>query len=76
MERWIGPAARTQSREESMHKPPQGKAASVAGAGGEAPAVATSTKRDDVKSPVDTVAETFGQIDVMLDEAGLMPLSG
>lgn len=45
-------------------------------AGGNALAVATDvTKRDDVRKLVDSAVERFGQIDVMLNNAGLMPLA-
>jgi len=42
--------------------------------GGKALAIATDvTKRDDVKKLVDSAVEKFGRIDVMLNNAGLMP---
>lgn len=45
-------------------------------AGGEAVAVATDvTVREDVKKLVDTAKETFGRVDVLFNNAGLMPLS-
>jgi len=45
-------------------------------AGGEAVAVATDvTKRADVQKLVDTAKETFGKVDVLFNNAGLMPLS-
>ncbi|MCB1166346.1 MAG: SDR family oxidoreductase [Leptospiraceae bacterium] len=45
-------------------------------AGGEAVAVATDvTKLDDVKKLVDTAREKFGRVDVLFNNAGLMPLS-
>lgn len=45
-------------------------------AGGEALAVATDvSKRDDVRKLVDTGVETYGTINVMLNNAGLMPLA-
>lgn len=45
-------------------------------AGGEAIAVATDvTKPADVKNLVDTAVKTFGQIDVLLNNAGVMPLA-
>lgn len=48
----------------------------IRAAGGEAIAVTTDvTKREDVKNLVDTAVNTFGQIDVLLNNAGLMPLA-
>ena len=45
-------------------------------AGGEAVAVETDvSKRDDVQKLVDTAKETFGRVDVIFNNAGLMPLS-
>lgn len=45
-------------------------------AGGEAVAVATDvTKREDVQKLVDTAKEAFGRVDVIFNNAGLMPLS-
>lgn len=45
-------------------------------AGGEAVAVATDvTKLSDVRKLVDTAKETFGRVDVIFNNAGLMPLS-
>jgi NADP-dependent 3-hydroxy acid dehydrogenase YdfG len=45
-------------------------------AGGEAISVATDvTKREDVQKLVDTAKETFGKVDVLFNNAGLMPLS-
>lgn len=45
-------------------------------AGGEAVAVATDvTKLDDVQKLVNTAKETFGRVDVLFNNAGLMPLS-
>jgi NADP-dependent 3-hydroxy acid dehydrogenase YdfG len=44
--------------------------------GGKAAAVATDvTRYDDVKKLVDTAAQTFGRVDVMINNAGLMPNS-
>lgn len=44
--------------------------------GGEAMAVATDvTRRDNVKHLVDTAVAQFGKIDVLLNNAGLMPLA-
>lgn len=44
--------------------------------GGDACAVATDvTKRDNVKNLVDTAIAQFGKIDVLLNNAGLMPLA-
>jgi NADP-dependent 3-hydroxy acid dehydrogenase YdfG len=44
--------------------------------GGKALAVATDvTNRDEVKALVDKAVETYGRIDVMLNNAGLMPLA-
>ena len=45
-------------------------------AGGEAVAVATDvTKLEDVQKLVDTAKEAFGRVDVIFNNAGLMPLS-
>lgn len=45
-------------------------------AGGEAVAVATDvTRREDVQALVDTAKDRFGRIDVLFNNAGLMPLS-
>lgn len=44
--------------------------------GGEAVAATTDvTRRDDVKKLVDRAVKTYGRIDVMLNNAGLMPLA-
>lgn len=48
----------------------------ITDAGGEAIAVATDvTKRADVQNLVDKAVEAFGRIDVLFNNAGLMPLS-
>lgn len=48
----------------------------IKAAGGEAIAVATDvTKLEDVQNLVDTARETFGTVDVIFNNAGLMPLS-
>ncbi|WP_353474238.1 SDR family oxidoreductase [Salipiger sp. H15] len=48
----------------------------IKAAGGEAIAVATDvTKLEDVQKLVDTAKETFGTVDVIFNNAGLMPLS-
>jgi NADP-dependent 3-hydroxy acid dehydrogenase YdfG len=45
-------------------------------AGGQAIAVTTDvTKLDDVRKLVDTAKETYGRVDVIFNNAGLMPLS-
>jgi len=45
-------------------------------AGGQASAVATDvTKHEDVQKLVDTAKETYGRVDVLFNNAGLMPLS-
>jgi NADP-dependent 3-hydroxy acid dehydrogenase YdfG len=51
-------------------------AVEIAKVGGKAVAVSADvTKRDDVRKLVDTAAQTFGRIDVLLNNAGVMPLS-
>jgi NADP-dependent 3-hydroxy acid dehydrogenase YdfG len=51
-------------------------ASSISAAGSKAIAVATDvTKRDDVQKLVDTAVQTFGRIDVLINNAGVMPLS-
>lgn len=48
----------------------------LAGAGGKAMSVATDvTNREQVKRLVDTAVQSFGRIDVMLNNAGVMPLA-
>jgi NADP-dependent 3-hydroxy acid dehydrogenase YdfG len=48
----------------------------LAGAGGKALSVATDvTNREQVKRLVDTAVQSFGRIDVMLNNAGVMPLA-
>ena len=62
-------AARRADRIESL-------ASELAGQGGKALAVkADVTNRDQVKSLVDKAVQTFGRVDVMLNNAGLMPLA-
>jgi NADP-dependent 3-hydroxy acid dehydrogenase YdfG len=51
-------------------------AAEIAKAGGKATAVVTDvTKREDVKRLVDTAVGTYGRVDVLINNAGVMPLS-
>jgi NADP-dependent 3-hydroxy acid dehydrogenase YdfG len=51
-------------------------AAEITTAGGQATAVATDvTKREDVQALVDTAVATYGRVDVLINNAGLMPLS-
>ena len=51
-------------------------AAEITTAGGHATAVATDvTKREDVQALVDMAVATYGRVDVLINNAGLMPLS-
>ncbi|APP74197.1 oxidoreductase [Xanthomonas vesicatoria ATCC 35937] len=50
--------------------------AEIVGAGGDAVAIATDvTRAEDVTRLVDTAAEKFGRVDVLINNAGVMPLS-
>lgn len=54
----------------------EGLAAEIAQAGGRATAVATDvTKADDLRRLVEAAVETYGRIDVLINNAGVMPLS-
>lgn len=51
-------------------------ATDIARAGGKATAVVTDvTKREDVRRLVETAVDTYGRIDVLINNAGVMPLS-
>lgn len=51
-------------------------ATEIADAGGKATAIATDvTNRDDLIKLVDTAVGTYGRVDVLINNAGLMPLS-
>ncbi|RKE37477.1 NADP-dependent 3-hydroxy acid dehydrogenase YdfG [Paraburkholderia sp. BL23I1N1] len=54
----------------------QALAADLVSHGGQAIAIATDvTRHEDVKALVDTAVQTFGRVDVMINNAGLMPHS-
>src|SRR3954471_23053669 len=62
-------AARRADRIESL-------VADIAASGGKAVAVATDvTKLDDMRRVAETAVRAFGRIDVLVNNAGLMPLS-
>ncbi len=51
-------------------------AAKIIDAGGKATSVTTDvTRQDDLRTLVDTGVETYGRIDVLINNAGIMPLS-
>lgn len=51
-------------------------AAEITAAGGKAIAVTTDvTRRDDLKALVEAAVKTYGRIDVLINNAGIMPLS-
>lgn len=54
----------------------QALVAEITDAGGKAIAVATDvTKRDDLQRLIDAAIDTYGRIDVLINNAGVMPLS-